>query len=118
MVDFFVTQAPVSRYATDSGDKKVNVLSFDATVPVNLQVIGQIKTILSVGSVRELRRFLLKTFDELKDIAQFNLILLSANTVSEEQSVNMEVILKSSIDFPVVRLVDSKGDFCVVRFDR
>jgi hypothetical protein len=116
MVDYFVTQVPVSRYITE-GDKKA-ILSFDSNVQVDTTTVERMKALLSSGNVRQLRTFLLKTFDELKDLPQFNMLLLNAGPPFEEQSVNMDVILKGVNEFPVVRLNDTKGDFCVVRFDR
>ncbi len=115
MVDYFVTQLP-NRYVTE-GVKKATI-SFDPNVHVDGTVVEQMKALLSSGSVRQLRTFLLKTFDEMRDLAHFNMMLLSAGPQSEDHSVNMDVILKSVNEYPVVRLNDSKGDFCVVRFDR
>jgi hypothetical protein len=116
MADYFVNQVPVNRYVTE-GIKKATI-SFDPNVDVDNTVVEQMKALLSTGNVRQLRTFLLKTFDELRDLAQFNMMLLSAGAQSEEHNVNMDVILKGVTEFPVVRLNDCKGDFCVVRFDR
>jgi hypothetical protein len=116
MVDYFVTQVPVNRYVTE-GLKKATI-SFDPNVSVDSTAVERMKALLLSGNVRQLRTFLLKTFDELRDLPHFNMLLLSAGPQSEEHNVNMDVILKSVNEFPVVRLNDCKGDFCVVRFER
>jgi hypothetical protein len=134
MVDYSAAQISASRYLTDnlakdgnnptkalmSGPTKAptNALSFDPNIPVDTSAVEQMKGLLSNGNVRLLRSFLIGRFDELRDLARFNMMLLSAGPALAEHSVNMDVILKGINEFPVIRLNDSKGDFCVVRFDR
>jgi hypothetical protein len=116
MVDYFVTHVPVNRYVTK--EVKKAPISFDPNVTVDSIAVEQMKDLLSSGDARQLRDFLLKTFDEFRDLPHFNMMLLSAGPKSEEHNVNMDVILKSVNEFPIVRLNDCKGDFCVLRFDR
>ena len=97
MVDYFVTQVPVNRYVTE-GLKKATI-SFDPNINVDSTAVERMKALLLSGNVRQLRTFLLKTFDELRDLPHFNMMLLSAGPQSEEHHVNMDVILKSVNDF-------------------
>jgi hypothetical protein len=120
MVDYFVATTPLTPYVPGSGSG-VRIESFSATpsdAPFAPQV-EQLKALLATGGVRAVRAFLVKTQSELSDFNQFNTLLLSAYAGEQERSdVNMDVILKSINEAPVVRLVDSDGDFCVVRFDK
>lgn len=120
MVDYFVATAPLTPYVPDSGSG-VRIETFSASppdAPIAPQ-IEQLRSLLVTGGVQTVRAFLLKTQAELGDFGQFNALLLSANSGKHEQSeVCMDVILRSINEAPVVRLVDSRGDFCVVRFER
>ncbi|HEY9754369.1 MAG TPA: hypothetical protein V6C97_04350 [Oculatellaceae cyanobacterium] len=120
MVDYFVATAPLTPYVPGSGSG-VRIETFNAAppdAPIAPQ-IEQLRSLLTSGGVQAVRAFLLKMRAELGDFEQFNSLLLSANSGEHEQSeVCMDVILKSINEAPIVRLVDSRGDFCVVRFDR
>ena len=120
MVDYFVAQAPPGVCLEDAG-KGVTIQAFEVTSPAapSASLVEQLKALLATGSVQQLRAFLKDTYDSLCDLNQFNLILLSANVIADDKfEVAMDIILKSLNDSPIVRLVDTKGDFCVVRFDK
>ena len=120
MVDFFVAQAPPSVYV-EGNATGVQIETFSVAPPEAsiAPIVEQLKQLLATGTVQVLKTFLQKSYDDLSDLKQFNLLLLSANVAANDQlSVCMDVILKSLSDSPIIRLVDTKGDFCVVRFDR
>lgn len=121
MVDYFVAQAvPVGAACVGNvGAKGMGIEALSVSAPESPSLVEQLKTLLKTASVQQLKTFLRKTYEEVRDLNQFNLILLSANVISDEQlSVSMDVILKSLNDEPVIRLADTRGDFCVIRFDR